>query len=65
MKKVDYALLAETIKTHGVKNLDVPYHWKNRDVAIGAKECAEKIARTFSHFAHVNKAEFLKACGIE
>lgn len=65
MRKADYAILAAAIKKHGVENLEVPYHWKNKDGAIGARECAEKIARTFAHFAHVDKREFLKACGIE
>lgn len=65
MRKADYAILAETIKKHGVTNLTVPYHWKNKDVAIGARECAEKIARTFAQNAHVDKAAFLKACGLE
>lgn len=65
MRKIDYSILAETIKKHGVDNLSIPYHWPNENQAIGARECAEKIARTFAHFAHVDKIEFLKACGIE
>ena len=65
MRKIDYAILAETIKKHGVDNLAIPYHWPNDDQATGAKQCAERIARTFAHFAHVDKKEFLRACGID
>lgn len=56
MRKIDYEILAEAIKKH-------------RDSAAlqgqqDAAKTAENIARTFARFAHVDKAKFLRQCGI-
>ena len=63
MRKVDYSILAETIKNH----LE---HYKNPlfasgQLAQGGQQACTAIAYTFARFAHVDKKEFLKACGIE
>ena len=65
MKKQDYAILAETIKKHGVAHAHAPYHYDTPEQAKGATIAAERIARTFARFANVNKTDFLKACGID
>lgn len=66
MRKVDYAILAEAIKKHGIERAEGHgYHYATKEHAEGARQCAEAIAGTFVRFASVNRAEFLKACGIE
>lgn len=57
MRKADYAILADAIKKH-------------RDNALGlgqpdAARAIEAVARTFARFASVDKAAFLRACGID
>ena len=65
MRKAEYAILAETIKKHGIDRTEGHgYHYPTKEHAEGARQCAEAIARTFARFAHVNSAEFLKACGL-
>ena len=64
MRKQDYAILAETIKKHGVTHARAPYHYDTPEQAKGAALAAERIARTFAHFANVNKTAFLMSCGI-
>lgn len=59
MRKKDYEILAAAIKKHGSDNVHV-----NNDQRIGAQICADRIARTFAHFAHVDKVAFLAACGV-
>lgn len=65
MRKQDYAVLAETIKKHGVTSAETPHNYDTPEQAKGATIAAERIARTFARFANVNKTEFLKACGID
>lgn len=69
MRKADYSILAEAIKRHGIERTGpdaLPgYHYTSPDAAQGARQCAEAIASTFARFAHVDRAAFLKACGIE
>ena len=65
MRKQDYAILAETIKKHGVTHARAPYHYDTAEQAKGATIAAERIARTFAHFASVNKTAFLTACGVD
>ena len=57
--------MAETIKKHGETHAHAPYHYDTAEQAKGAALAAERIARTFAHFANVNKTEFLTACGID
>ena len=65
MRKADYAVLTEAIKKHGIERTEGHgYYYPTKEHAEGARQCAEAIAGTFSRFAHVNRAEFLKACGI-
>ncbi len=66
MRKVDYEILAAAIKKHrDMAIFNIEYSQGTNQKALGAKEACEKIAGTFAHFAHVKKAEFLTACGIE
>lgn len=66
MRKADYAILAEAIKKHGIERTEGHgYHYPTAAHAEGARQCAEAIAGTFATRAHVNRAEFLRACGIE
>lgn len=65
MRKIDYAILAEAIKRHGIERTEGHgYHYATAAHAEGAHRCAEAIAKTFARFAHVDRAEFLKACGL-
>jgi hypothetical protein len=65
MRKADYAILAEAIKKHGIERSEGHcYYYFTKAHAEGARQCAETIARTFARFAHVDRAEFLRACGI-
>ena len=66
MRKADYALLAQTIKTeleHASRNE------KNNSLGTGYFEgyayALHCVARDFADGASVNKPEFLKACGLE
>ncbi|UZZ64574.1 hypothetical protein [Curvibacter phage PCA1] len=52
MKKIDYSLLAEIIRAEVVQG-----------DALRA-DTAKRIALNFANRAHVNKSEFLAACGI-
>jgi hypothetical protein len=57
MRKADYEILAAAIKKHRDNQFGLNHH-----------DCAkaiEDVARTFVRFAHVDKAAFLKACGID
>ena len=66
MRKADYSVLAEAIKKHGIERTENHgYHYTTAAHAEGARQCAEAIAGTFARFAHVNRADFLRACGIE
>lgn len=66
MKKADYSVLAEVIKKHGIERTKGHgYHYPTKEHAEGARQCAEAIAKTFVRFAHVNRADFLRACGFE
>lgn len=66
MRKADYAILAEAIKRHGIKRTESHgYHYHTSAHAEGARQCAEAIAKTFVRFSHVDRVEFLKACGID
>ena len=65
MRKIDYQILAEAIKKHGIERTEGHgYHYPTKAHAEGARQCAEAIAGTFARFAHVGRAEFLKACGL-
>lgn len=66
MRKADYAILAEAIKKHGINRTESHgYYYPTPAHAEGARQCAKAIAGTFVHFAHVDRVEFLKACGID
>lgn len=57
MRKIDYQILADIIQAHHAQYL-----------RLNAIECAaacEAIAKNFANRASVNRAEFLRACGIE
>lgn len=58
MRKADYTLLAQSIK----KQIEAA----ERETERAAMQYAIKsVARDFAARASVNRAEFLKACGIE
>ena len=69
MKKADYTLLALEIEqqmrlARGTLS-DTACMPRDYAVALGALTCCKNIAHQFAAHAHVNNAEFLKACGIE
>lgn len=68
MRKADYAALADIIRTYRAQ------HAASRDVAASSAEqshhirtlsALECVARDFANSASVDKAAFLRACGIE
>lgn len=66
MRKADYAALAAIIK----EQRDVLKAWGGArinapDFAIGRHDAATTIARRFADSASVDRAAFLKACGID
>ena len=66
MRKADYAILAEAIKKHGIERTEGHgYHYPTKEHAEGVRQCAGTIARTFARFARVDRADFLRACGID
>lgn len=65
MRKLDYEVLAATIKRQRDRALtNCQYHFNTTDnkPIVAA---IEAIAGTFSHFASVDKRKFLIACGID
>lgn len=62
MRKADYAILAAAIAKH--RNNAAPIFQPDPVQRRAILDHSEAIARTFSRFASVNEAEFLKACGI-
>ena len=65
MRKIDYQILAEAIKKHGIERTEGHgYHYATAAHAEGARQCAEAIAGTFARFAHVDRTEFLKSYGL-
>ncbi len=58
MRKQDYAILAALIKAK------LAHYKQHPQGQIGQQACAA-LAYEFAARASVNKAEFLKACGIE
>ena len=71
MRKKDYEILAASVAKHRGKaevSRNIAQAENNPELArahASAMECAEAIAQTFARFASVDKAAFLKACGIE
>ena len=60
MRKIDYSILADVIA------LELKTYRPLAGSAASMRcDTAERIARNFANSASVNKAEFLKACGIE
>jgi ABC-type microcin C transport system permease subunit YejE len=69
MRKIDYAALAAIIRdTRETANANreawVPGH-PSAEYWRGAESKARDIAHRFADTASVNRAEFLKACGID
>lgn len=61
MRKADYAALAAIIKQKRQEYL--PVHGLTRDEA--SAKAVSDVAHAFADRASVDKAEFLKACGID
>lgn len=63
MRKADYAALAAIIKEQGDRLRDAQnsHAW---EIAKARKDAAEDIARQFAGRASVDRAAFLRACGI-
>lgn len=67
MRKIDYQHLAEAIR----KEIESAKTWLsdadelNIACARGRAGAAERVAREFARTASVDRAAFLKACGIE
>lgn len=71
MRKADYAALARILlaEMQGARS-DIsgnpsPAQQAERMYGMGRKAAANRIARNFAAVASVNRAEFLKACGID
>lgn len=62
MRKIDYSILAETIKKH---RDSAPTYARDFGESLAILAHSEAIARTFARFAHVDETEFLKACAID
>jgi hypothetical protein len=62
MRKADYTVLAAAFEKH---RATVPTCARDFTESLAVLAHSEAIARTFARFAHVDKAEFLKACGIK
>ena len=64
MRKIDYQILAEIIHAQLSVN-----NWDTASVAPDCAKYADKVlfsvARNFADRAHVNRSEFLRACGLE
>lgn len=58
MRKIDYQLLAELIRYE-------LHIYRGLSSGAARVDSLERIARQFAEKASVNKAAFLKACGIE
>lgn len=63
MRKADYAALAEIIKT--AREIAQSGYELAPDISRAKFTQCAVIAELFAARAHVNRAEFLKACGIE
>lgn len=61
MRKIDYKILADIIRAEILASLEQDTPAKRSARA----ECAVSIAENFAAHAHVNKPEFLRACGLE
>lgn len=59
MRKIDYATLARILRTE----LEINSRGAGR-TAAARFDTAARIARQFAQSASVDKAEFLKACGL-
>lgn len=68
MRKADYAALAAIIAKKRADMLRAKAQSncsKTELVALAAEQAARDIAEDFARVASVNKAEFLKTCGID
>lgn len=68
MRKIDYETLADVIgdeirsaETWLSSNCDA----ENQAIARARSQTAERIARSFASRAHVDRLQFLNACGID
>lgn len=66
MRKADYATLAALIKKRSDDARGMAALQPAQAVALNAQaDALENLALSFVRFASVNRAKFLKACGIE
>jgi len=68
MRKADYAVLAAIIAKKRADMARVRAHTEcvaTHATARAIEQCAVDIAHDFTRQASVNRAEFLKACGID
>ena len=62
MRKIDYSILARVLNKELTRPPEDYAYDAEHD---GARKAIKRIAWGFAESASVNKAEFLKACGIE
>lgn len=65
MRKIEYTQLARIIGAQKQLAVDMANSPEKREFANGIISACETIAREFAGVAHVDKAQFLRACGIE
>ena len=67
MRKADYAALAAIIakkRADMTRAQSLSTCEKTRLVALAAEQAARDIAEDFARFASVDRAQFLRACGV-
>lgn len=68
MRKADYAALADMIleqRKRAAREQRTQKDTDRKEYWVGVENGARELAQTFAQRASVNRAEFLKACGIE
>jgi hypothetical protein len=65
MRKADYAALAAIIRESIAQADEALSRIPDNDYAEGSKETLKVLARRFADVAHVDRAEFRRACGID
>lgn len=65
MRKIEYTQLARIIAAQKQLGSDLAADSAKREYARGIINACETIARDFASVASVDKAQFLRACGIQ
>lgn len=65
MRKIEYTQLANILAAQKQLAVDLANDSEKREYARGIISACENVAREFASVAHVDKAAFLKACGLQ